>query len=82
MKESLHAANQLDLSSHFARTPACDWQAPSIASTAPASTMDVKNVFTFLKNFGHVFYVFDVFYFPNVFLFLKKRWQSSERQAD
>jgi len=32
--------------------------------------MDVKNVFTFLKNFGHVFYVFDVFYFPN-FLFLK-----------
>ena len=33
--------------------------------------------------FGHVFYVFNVFfYFPNVFLLLKKRWQSSERQAD
>jgi len=31
--------------------------------------------------FGHVFYVFFVFYFPNVFIF-KKRWQSSERQAD
>jgi len=33
--------------------------------------MDVKNVFTFFKNFGHVFCVFDVFYFPNVSLFLK-----------
>ena len=31
--------------------------------------------------FGHVFTFFNVFYFPNVFYF-KKRWQSSERQAD
>jgi len=31
--------------------------------------------------FGHVFYVFKRFFnFPNVF-YLKKRWQSSERQA-
>jgi len=35
--------------------------------------MDVKNVFTFFLNFGHVFFcVFDVFYFPNVFFYLKK----------
>ena len=40
-----------------------------------------KNVFTFFY-FGHVFYVLTFFYFPNVFLFLKKRWQSLERQAD
>jgi len=45
-----------------------------------APTIDVKNVFNVFY-FGHVFYVFNVFYFPNVFC-LKKRWQSSERQAD
>ena len=32
---------------------------------------------------GHVFYVFNVFfYFPNVFFIYKKRWQSLQRQAD
>jgi len=36
---------------------------------------------TFFFYFGHVFTFFNVFYFPNVFYF-KKRWQSSERQAD
>jgi len=42
-----------------------------------------KNVFTFfiLVTF---FTFLNVFYFPNVFFyfFFKKRWQSSERQAD
>jgi len=28
------------------------------------------------------FTFFNVFYFPNVFFIFKKRWQSSERQAD
>jgi len=43
--------------------------------------IDVK---TFLRFFILVtfFTFFNVFYFPNVFLFLKKRWQSSERQVD
>jgi len=45
------------------------------------STIDVKTFF-YVFNFGHVFYVFNVFFnFPNVFYF-KKRWQSSERHAD
>ena len=41
-----------------------------------------KNVFLRFLYFGHVFYVYKRFvYFPNVFIF-KKRWQSSDRQAD
>jgi len=41
------------------------------------------------KNDFYVFFILvtflrflTFFYFPDVFLFLKKRWQSSERQAD
>jgi len=51
----------------------------SVASIA----IDVKkNVFT-LFYFGHVFLRFlTFFYFSNVFFIFKKRWQSSERQAD
>jgi len=46
-------------------------------------TIDVKNVFTFffiLVTFC-TFLTFFKFYLPNVF-YLKKRWQSSQRQAD
>jgi len=53
-----------------------------LSQDSPVCPIDVKNVFTFFY-FGHVFYVFKrFFYFPNVFYFLKKRWQSSEPQAD
>ena len=38
-----------------------------------------KKTFFMFFYFGHVFNVF--FNFPNVFYF-KKRWQTSERQAD
>jgi len=44
--------------------------------------IDVKTFFTFFLNFGHVFYVFNVFLFSKCSLFLKIRWQSSEWQAD
>ena len=45
--------------------------------------IDVKKKFFYVFYFGHVFYVFlTFFYFPNVFLFLQKRRQSSERQTD
>jgi len=37
----------------------------------------VKNVFTFF-----ILVTFLTFLFSNAFLFIKKRWQSSERQAD
>jgi len=39
---------------------------------------------TFLRffYFGHVFTFLNVFLFSKRFLFLKKRWQSSEPQAD
>jgi len=40
-----------------------------------------KNFFTFFY-FGHVFYVFNVFFIFQTFFYFKKRWQSSERQAD
>jgi len=40
-----------------------------------------KNVFTFFY-FGHVFYVFKRFFIFQTFFYLKKRWQSSEPQAD
>jgi len=32
--------------------------------------IDVKNVFLAFFNFGHVFYVFNVFYFPKVSFFI------------
>jgi len=47
-------------------------------------TIDVKNVFLrflFLSRF-HVFTFFNVFFIFQTFLIFKKRWQSSERQAD
>ena len=34
--------------------------------------IDAKNVFLAFFNFGHVFYVFNVFYFPKVFFILEK----------
>jgi len=45
-----------------------------------AQFIDVKTFFTFFCILV-IFYVFTVFYFPNVFI-VKKRWQSSEQQAD
>ena len=42
--------------------------------------IDVKTFVGFFY-FSHVFTFLTFFYFPNVFYF-KKRWQSSERQAD
>ena len=47
-----------------------------------APHIDVKRFLRFFY-FVHVFACFNVFfiYFPNFFYF-KKRWQSSERQAD
>jgi len=52
-----------------------------LSQDSPVCTIDVKTFLRFFY-FGHVFYVFKrFFYFPNVFLF-KKRWQSSEPQAD
>jgi len=42
--------------------------------------IDVKTFFTFFY-FGHLFTFLTFFLFSNRFLF-KKRWQSSERQAD
>jgi len=42
------------------------------------SAIDVKTCFYFFY-FGHVFTFFS---FSKRFSFLKKRWQSSERQAD
>jgi len=42
--------------------------------------IDVKNViYVFLVTF---FCVFNVFFIFQTFFYLKKRWQSSERQAD
>jgi len=34
--------------------------------------IDAKNVFLAFFNFGHVFYVFNVFYFPKVFFYFRK----------
>jgi len=44
--------------------------------------MRVKKRFLRFFYFGHVFYVFNVFLFSKRFFTFKKRWQSSERQAD
>jgi len=54
----------------------------STRSWVNATVTDVKK--TFFTNFILVtFFTFLTFcYFPNVFLFFKKRWLSSERQAD
>jgi len=77
--------------SNFIVMPVCERTPTAVTSILPlpsityvpapaASVVDVKNVFF---HFVHVFYVFDVlFYFPNVFFIFRKRWQSSERQAD
>jgi len=44
--------------------------------------IDVKNVFYVFLFWSRFFTFFNVFfYFPNVF-YLKKRWKSSELQAD
>jgi len=48
------------------------------ASGQPVSSINVKTFFLFWSRFSR-FLTF--FYFPNVFI-LKKRWKSSERQAD
>ena len=46
-------------------------------------SIDVKKRFLTFFYFGHVFTFLNVFFnFPDVLYFLKKRWQSSERQAD
>jgi len=44
--------------------------------------IDVKKTFFTFFYFGHVLRFLTIFYFPNVFYFFKKSWQSSERQAD
>jgi len=43
--------------------------------------IDVKNVFNVFL-FWSRFYIFNVYFIFQTFFYLKKRWQSSERQAD
>ena len=55
----------------------------STRSWVNATVTDVKKRFFNEFYFGHVFYVFNVLLFSKrFFLFFKKRWLSSERQAD
>jgi len=44
-------------------------------------SIDAKKVFTFVLFWSRFLRFLTFFYFSNVFVF-KKRWQSSERQAD
>jgi len=48
---------------------------------ARKKNIDVKTFFRFFL-FWSLFYIFNVFLFSKRFFYFKKRWQSSERQAD
>jgi len=68
-----------DLFSRFGTTHGCSVTgASSLSYRGP--TIDVKNVFAFFLFWSRFFTFFNGF--PKRFLLLKKRWQSSERQAD